>query len=277
MTLSVSLPFGLGLFETMRTYNGRIFREAEHLERLFESAKTAGVTDLPGKEILRRELKSAVTAYMKEHRPVRDLFLRLSLWNRQIFVMVGEKQHPKTVYQKGVTLRTSPVKRSLSNASPPEAKTSAYQNPLFASFEPSSSEVYEWVFLDQNGYVTEVRIGNIFIVQRDARPLLLTPPAQGILNGVTRRFVIKCAHEIGLGVREAPLTRHDIFNAEEAFLTNTSWEILPVRKLDGRKIGQKIPGPETLKLHRHFKQKILKECPPRKSTGRLSASRTKPG
>ena len=83
----------------------------------------------------------------------------------------------------------------------------------------------------------------------------------GILNGVTRRVVIECARKKGIPVTETPLTRHEFYNADEAFLTNTSWEILPVRMLDGRKVGQKVPGPLTLKLHELFKQKVLNECP----------------
>src|SRR5207237_1009643 len=126
-------------------------------------------------------------------------------------------------------LRTSNVRRSLSHASPPQAKTSAYQNALLATLEPSPG--YEWVFLDQSGFVTEVRIGNLFIIKGK---MLATPPTTGILNGVTRRFVIELALQAGLKVREVPLTRHEIYNADEAFLTNTSWEILPVRELDGR-------------------------------------------
>jgi branched-chain amino acid aminotransferase len=158
------------------------------------------------------------------------------------------------------------VRRSLSNASPPEAKTSAFQNGVLAALEPNPAGAYEDLFLDMNGYVTEVRIGNLFIVDAHA---LLTPPTAGILNGITRRVVIECARRAGIPVREVPLTRHDVYNAREAFLTNTSWEILPVSSLDGRKIGGAstdrptdgpVPGPVTAKLHRIFKQKVAQEC-----------------
>jgi branched-chain amino acid aminotransferase len=96
-------------------------------------------------------------------------------------------------------------------------------------------------------------VGNFFIVKQT---ILHTPDTFGILNGVTRRFVIKCAQRSGLRVIETPLTRHDAFNADEAFLTNTSWEILPVAELDGRRIGTRVPGPVTLKLKRTFDQSI---------------------
>jgi branched-chain amino acid aminotransferase len=242
----------VGVFETLRVYNGRIFRESEHLIRLQESAKTAGWTQPIDSRHLHEELRLAV-----EHFGQKEAVIRLTLLGNEIFIMIGERKHPKVLYEQGVALRTSPVKRSLSHAAFPEAKTTAYQNAVLASLEPCTQEIYEWVFLDANGYVTEVRIGNLIMVKKS---FLLTPPLRGILNGVTRRFVIECALRTGMPVNEVPLTRHDIYNADEAFLTNTTWEILPVRELDGRRIGSTVPGRETLKLHRFFKQRVSEEC-----------------
>ncbi len=136
-------------------------------------------------------------------------------------------------------------------AAPPQAKTTDYLNALMATLDPSPG--YEWVFLDRDGFVTEVRIGNLFIV-KDGR--LFTPPLTGILNGVTRRFVLECASLAGLETRERPLSRHEVYNADEAFLTNTSWEILPVREMDGRSTGKQIPGKITCRLHTIFKNRV---------------------
>ena len=250
----------IGIFETLRVYDGRIFRLEEHLLRLRESAKTSGfLQPLDGRH-LRKELEMAIAAFGKK-----DAFLRLTLIGDEMFVMMGERKHPEALYKKGVELRTSPVRRSLSNAAFPEAKTTGYQNAVMASLEPKTGEIYEWIFLDRNDYVTEVRVGNLFMIKASRKSSkktfqLLTPPLVGILNGVTRRFVIECARCCRMPVAETPLTRHDVFNADEVFLTNTSWEILPVRTLDGRPIGRHIPGPETLKLHRVFKQRIAEEC-----------------
>ncbi len=250
---------GLGIFESLRTYQGEIFRLQDHLKRFVESAKTAGLPMPCSLETLGRELRLALEAFQKENpgREKKDVFIRLMLWRDNPVVLIGEKKHPAFLYKEGVCLRTSPVKRSHSNASPPEVKTTAYQNAVLASLEPLQEKTYEWIFLDREGLVTEVRIGNLFIVTREG---LFTPPTAGILNGVTRRFVIDCAHELKIPVQETPLTRHAIFNADEAFLTNTSWEILPVRELDGRRIGTKIPGPVSLKLQKFFKQKVSREC-----------------
>jgi len=246
----------VGIFESLRTYGDKIFREAEHLKRFMHSAKTAGV-QVPEKTLLSRELNLALKAFSREDRPRHDLFVRLTLWRKQIVVMVGTRKHAESIYKTGVRLKTSPVKRTHSNASPAEIKTTAYQNSVLASLEPMDSKTYEWVFLDLNGYVTEVRIGNLFIVKAGA---LYTPPEPGILNGVTRRFVIECATWKKIPVSEVPLMRHDVFNADEAFLTNTSWEILPVCELDLRRIGQSLPGPITVKLQNAFKQKVKHEC-----------------
>ena len=251
---------GVGIFESLRTYQGQVFHLGDHLRRFVESAKTAGLPLPVSLQDLSGELQLALTTFYqkeKQSRKREDVFIRLTLWRDKVFVLIGKRNHPQSIYKEGVCLRTSPVKRSHSNASAPEVKTTAYQNAVLASLEPSEEKIYEWVFLNPNGFVTEVRIGNFFIVKEGE---LLTPPTVGILNGVTRRFVIDCARELRIPVQETPLTRHDIFNAEEAFLTNTSWEILPVCELDGRRIGGRIPGPVSLKLQRTFKQKVSSEC-----------------
>jgi branched-chain amino acid aminotransferase len=282
----------VGIFESLRTYNGKIFRREDHLRRFMESAKTSGV-EIDIKR-LNSELSQAIEAYTfschseakpknlgtlteaqilsahqtggpagliggryaQDDKRASDLFIRLTLWKEQVFVMIGQRNHSDALYKEGVRLRTSPVKRTHSNAAPAEIKTTAYQNAVMASLEPAQG-VYEWLFLDRDGFATEVRIGNLFIIKNDA---LFTPPNTGILNGVTRRFVIECAVQIGKPVREIPITRHEIYNADEAFLTNTSWEILPIRELDGRRIGKDLPGPLTEKLQRIFKEKSRLEC-----------------
>ena len=246
-------PDEVGIFESLRTYGEEIFRKEEHVRRFLESAQTAGLKGILEKDTA-RELDLALDAFRKEHPEAGDLFIRLMLWRKEVRVMIGERIHPPALYEKGASLKTSPVRRSLSNASPPEAKTSAYQNAAFASLEPKTPAVFEWLFLDNSGTVTEVRTGNLFLAKDGS---LATPPTAGILDGVTRRFVIECARKIGIPVRETPLTRHDVFNAGEAFLTNTSWEILPVAELDGRRIGRTVPGPVTLKLRQIFRQRTM--------------------
>lgn len=256
---------GLGIFETMRTYGGRIFQMEDHLKRLRDSARTCGY-DVSRIDLSQvgRQLLSALKAYREEKGP-EDVAVRLTLYEDSVFVMIGMRKHPDRLYEKGIALKTSPVRRSLSNASYPESKTTAYQNAVLASVEPRPEGIYEWLFVDREGYISEVRTGNIFLVEKPSSSLsgritLLTPPTTGILNGLTRQFVIKYALRAGYEVRPCPLTRHELYNASESFLTNTSWEILPVVRVDGRLIGTGRPGRITQKLHRMFHPLAKKEC-----------------
>jgi len=254
----------VGIFESMRAYGGRVLQEEGHLARLQESAKTVGYRFLPEPAKLRQEIKAALKAFGEK-----ECYVRLTLWEGQTFVILGTRAHAAGLYEKGVALKTASFPRGGPNTFPWQAKASAYQQAILASTEPHPDTIYEWMFLDQRGFLTESRVGNFFIVRYGAKgqAVLLTPPEHGILNGVTRRFVIKCALEIGIPVREVPLTRHEFFNADEAFLCNTSWEVLPVRALDGRVIGTGKPGPVTLKLHRFFKRRVQHDvtshCSPR--------------
>jgi branched-chain amino acid aminotransferase len=295
--VSGELPFGLmrteaaGVFESMRTYRGRVLHEEEHLSRLMESAKTVGYGSnsplkdskvngassgtlqlkknrcqgrpLPGPAKLRQEIRDALKAFGQK-----ECYVRLTLWEGKTFVILGLREHPKELYEKGVALKTASFPRGGPNTFPWQAKASAYQQAILASTGPHPDKIYDWVFLDRQNFLTETRVGNFFLVKyRSPRSggigkggaALLTPPEHLILNGVTRRFVIKCALEIGIEVREVPLTRHEFFNADEAFLCNTSWEVLPVRELDGRVIGAGNPGPITLKLHRFFKRRVQQD------------------
>ena len=256
-----------GVFESMRVYDGKILHLGEHLQRLCGSAKTVGYKPCPDLKRLRRELALVLKVTGETNTSI-----RLTLWEGRAFVIIGARECPAEFYQKGVALKTASFPRGNANAFPYQAKASAYHQAMLASTEPHSDRIFDWIFLDQGNYLTETRVGNFFLVKylfthpvceqvrtrcvQKGGAMLLTPPEHLILNGVTRRFVIKCALEIGFQVQEIPLTRHDFFNADEAFLSNTSWEILPVRELDGRLIGAGTPGPVTRKLHRFLKAKI---------------------
>lgn len=248
-----------GVFETLRVYQGRIFRLDEHLKRLQESSRSTGLVLPRPLNAIKKELELALAAWMREN-PVPDaeenLSLRLAVWNQKALVWVGLRKSISNIFPQGVLLRTTAFRRPLTHASAPESKTNACQNAVLAFFDPEPGPD-ERLFLDAEGFVAEASVGNIFLVKKNR---VLTPPARGILNGVTRMFVLECARLAGIGALETPLTRHDVYNADEAFLTNTSWEILPVRDLDGRSIGNKVPGPLTRKLHRHFKRRIHSEC-----------------
>ena len=240
-----------GCYESLRAYEGVIFRDEEHLNRFFESAKSLGLKIPKSRKEIRRELEGALRESGRG-----EAFLRLTLVGEEVFVIVTERTHPSEIYRKGVSLKTSPVRRNPSHQGFPEAKSTSCLNQILGTLDPAPPGNYEILFLNSDGYLTEARIGNLFIVTK-GHPA--TPPPVGLLNGVTRRFVIECARLAKTPVEEKPLMRHDLFNAQEAFLTNTSWEILPIREVDGRKIGGALPGPVTKKLRAIFRREVEKE------------------
>lgn len=253
----------INIFESLRVYDGTIFKQDEHLKRLAESARSCGIV-LPSITSLRNALKKAARAH-----GVTDGFLRLNFDRGKVYVMVGERKHHFGIFANGVDLKTSGFRMPSPKTAVAQAKTANYRLQLLASLP---EDAYEWLFLDENHFLTESRVGNFFMVKKGA---LLTPPGTMVLNGITRGVVIECALESGFSVRETPLTRHDFFNADEAFLTNTSWEILPVRSLDGRLIQGEIPGPVTQKLTNCFHRKVQIACQSEKSNAHLSPSQTK--
>ncbi len=245
------------VFESLRVYNGVVFRFDEHLKRFAESSKACGL-NLPPSAVL----KTAVEKALKAHNAAGG-FIRVNFTDQKIFIMIGERKHKPEIYRTGVDLKTSSFRMPSPRATDSQSKTGNYRLQLLAtrseprttSHEPRGGQQppYEWLFLDENHFLTESRVGNFFIVKKG---VILTPPARSVLNGITREVVIECARESGLLVQETPLTRHEAFNADEAFLTNTSWEILPVRSLDGRVVQQTVPGPVTKKLTQCFHRKV---------------------
>ncbi len=243
----------ISVFESLRVYNGVVFRLEEHLKRLTNSAKACGIS-LPPVSGLRTDLKKAIQA----HRAT-DAFVRLTIWQSKVYVMLGERKHNPSIYENGVDLKTSSFRMPSPGETDVQSKTGNYRLQLLTG-KPEGA--YEWLFLNENHLVTESRVGNFFMIKKG---ILLTPPAVSVLNGITREVVIECARDLGLFVQEIPLTRHEVFNADEAFLTNTSWEILPVRSLDGRLIQTPAPGPITLKLINSFHRKVSGRLPTRSS------------
>lgn len=253
------------IFESFRVYNGVVFRFEKHLKRLGDSAKSCGL-DLPRSSVLGFAVQQALQTH-----GVADGFIRLTLQSGQVFVMIGERKHNSEIYKTGIDLKTSSFRMPSPRESDVQSKTGNYRLQLLQSVERDrvSLQSFEWLFLDENHFLTESRVGNFFIVKKGR---LLTPPATSVLNGITREVVIECARESGISVQEIPLSRHDVFNADEAFLTNTSWEILPVRSLDGREVQETIPGPVTQKLIQFFKRKVKNECQPQKKLSPIQKS-----
>jgi branched-chain amino acid aminotransferase len=167
--------------------------------------------------------------------------------NPSVIIIAGKIQlYPPELYQKGMEIVTVPTVRNLHSALNPAIKSLNYLNNILAKIEANNSGCEEAVMLNAEGFVSECTGDNLFIVKNEA---LQTPPlSAGALYGITRGVVMEMAGESGMEVTEPNLTRHDLFNADECFLTGTGAELVPVVKIDGRVIGNGKPGQITQKL-----------------------------
>jgi branched-chain amino acid aminotransferase len=250
------LLYGDGIFEGIRAYNGRVFKLNEHIDRLFCSAK-ALLLKVP---MTRAALNRAVVETCRENR-VRDGYIRLLVTrgvgtlglnpNRckkpSVIIIAGKIQlYPRALYEKGMDIITVPTVRNLHSAVNPAIKSLNYLNNILAKIEANNAGCEEAVMLNSEGYVAECTGDNLFIMKAGQ---LLTPPLYaGALYGITRGTVMDLARESGIPAMETTLTRYDLFNADECFLTGTGAEVVPVVKIDGRVIGSGRPGRVTRKL-----------------------------
>ncbi|HEX7863085.1 MAG TPA: branched-chain-amino-acid transaminase [Verrucomicrobiae bacterium] len=254
------LLYGDGIFEGIRAYNGRVFKLKEHIDRLFYSAKAILLT-IP---ISHAEIMKAVVDTCRENN-LRDGYIRLIVTRgvgtlglnpnkckRPSIIVIADKiqLYPKEYYERGLDIITVPTTRNLHNAVNPAIKSLNYLNNILAKIEANNGGCEEAIMLNSEGYVAECTGDNIFIVKGDE---LLTPPlSAGALYGITRGVAIELARQLGLKVSEPNLTRYDIFNADECFVTGTGAEVVPVVKVDGRVIGDGKPGPRTRELVKRY-------------------------
>jgi branched-chain amino acid aminotransferase len=164
-----------------------------------------------------------------------------------VIIIAGKIQlYPQEYYEKGLDIITVPTVRNLHSALNPAIKSLNYLNNILAKIEANNAGCEEAIMLNVEGFVAECTGDNVFIVKENQ---LLTPPlTAGALYGITRRVVLDLGVELGFKVAETNLTRYDLFNADECFLTGTGAELVPVVRLDGRVIGTGKPGPITERL-----------------------------
>lgn len=255
--------YGDGIFEGIRAYEGCVFRLQQHLERLFESAKyimlqipmtIEELTEAIAETLRRNKFRNAYIRLVVT-RGVGSLGLAPWLCKRASVVIIADSinLYPKKYYDEGLSIVTVPTRRNYVESFNARAKSCNYLNNILAKLEGQNAGCIEALMLDQNGFVVECTGDNIFIIKKKK---ILTPPAYlGALEGITRNAIIEIAREKGYEMVEQPFTRFDVFNADEAFLTGTAAEALPVIEVDKRPIGTGKPGPITRELIEAFHQR----------------------
>jgi branched-chain amino acid aminotransferase len=260
--------YGDGVFEGIRAYDSCVFRLEEHIDRLLESAHSilldCGMT--------KKQLIDATVKTLQANN-LTDGYIRLVVSrgpgdlgldprkckNGATVVIIADKitLYPQEYYDNGLSLKTVPTPRNLSEAVNPQIKSLNYLNNILAKIEATNAGTQEAIMINSLGYVSECTGDNIFIVKNG---VLLTPPVwMGVLKGITRQAVIDIAKKLKIEVKEEVMTRHDIFNADECFLTGTAAEIIPVIEVDGRKVGNAKPGKVTNKLLAEFRKLVKKD------------------
>ena len=258
------LLYGDGVFEGMRIYAGKVFRLEQHMVRLWESALAINLPIPISMETLMADVNACVKKNALDDgyirlivtRGIGTLGLNPYTCNDPQVIIIADKValYPAKMYEEGLELVTASTIRNHPAALSPRIKSLNYLNNIMAQMEALKAGCVEAVMLNTKGEVAECTGDNLFIVRRGK---LLTPPIDaGILEGITRAVVIELAEEAGLEVCETPLSRHDIFVADECFLTGSAAEVIAAVKLDDRVIGSGKPGPITNQLNQAFRDLV---------------------
>ncbi len=261
------LLYGDGVFEGIRSYGGRVFRLDQHLRRLEDSARAIRL-EIP---MSREELTTAVYDTLKDNN-VTDGYIRLVVTRGvgylglspqrtscpSVFIIADQIElYPRELYEKGMAIVSSSVVRNHPNAVSPRIKSLNYLNNILAKIEALDAGVHEAVMYNHLGFVAECTGDNIFLVRKGT---VLTPTlAAGTLEGITREVVIELIRRRDIPLSETDLTRHDLYVADECFLTGSAAEIIPVTQIDGRPIGTGKPGPTTCQLMADFHELVRQE------------------
>ena len=256
------LLYGDGVFEGIRSYGGKVFRMAEHLERLWNSAKAIWLEIPLSKPEMAKAIEDTLAVngiqdgYIRVvvTRGVGTLGLDPNRCSHPQVIIIADKiaLYPAELYEQGLEIVTVSVMRNHPAALSPRVKSLNYLNNILAKIEGIQAGCVEALMLNHKGEVAECTGDNIFLVRQGR---LLTPPNDaGILEGITRDAVIGLAGPLGIEVREIALTKHDVYIADECFLTGTAAEVVPVVKVDSRVIGDGTPGPITRQLMARFRE-----------------------
>ncbi|MFM9327324.1 branched-chain-amino-acid transaminase [Paenibacillus mesotrionivorans] len=253
--------YGDGIFEGIRLYNGNIFKLREHLDRLYDSAKSI-MLEIP---LSYEEMQEAVAETLRKNN-LKNGYIRLVVSRgpgdlgldprrspKANVIIIAEQLaiYPEEAYVNGLkTISVSP-RRNLPDALNPKIKSLNYLNNILVKIQSNLAGVGEAIMLNSQGYVAEGSSDNIFIIKRG---VVFTPPCYcGALEGITRLAIIELCAKHGIPLKEEPFTLHDVYVADEVFFTGTAAEVIAVREVDGRTIGEGKAGPVTTRLLKEFR------------------------
>ena len=256
------LLYGDGVFEGIRAYNGKVFKLYEHIDRLYESAKSIMLDVKMSKNTLAKDIVKTIKVNKLKDAYIRVVVTRgigtlglnpFTCKEPQVIIIVDKiVLYPKKLYKNGLEVVTVATLRNKAEAVNPRIKSLNYLNNVLAKIEAINAGYLEAIMFNSFGFISECTGDNIFIVKDE---VICTPSLyMGVLRGITRDSVIDLAENMQYKVKQIVMNRHDVYNADECFLTGTAAEIIPVVKADGRVIGSGKPGEITLRLIKAFKQ-----------------------
>lgn len=251
--------YGDGAFEGIRSYGGRVFRLKEHIDRLYETMHTLMIDA----KMTRQDMIDAVVATLKYNK-LKDGYIRLIVsrgegdlgldprkcYGKPNVIIIADKiaLYPAELYQKGMEIITVATAKNSVNALNPQLKSLNYLNNILAKMEATLCGYNEAIMLDESGYVGECTGDNVFLIKDG----VLSTPHLARLKGITAQAILDIAGSLKIKTREGFITRHEVYNADECFLTGTAAELIPIVKVDGRCIGNGRPGALTGKLLKAF-------------------------
>jgi len=258
------LLYGDGIFEGLRIYNNKVFKLKEHIKRLYMSAKAINLEIGMTPADMEETVNECVKKNNRENGYIRLLVTRgrgdlgIDPSNCQkasiIIITADISLYPKEYYEKGIPIITSSTRRMPADCLDPRIKSLNYLNNIMAKLEAKQAGCLEAVMLNKEGFVTECSADNIFIVNKNS--IISPKPNYGSLEGITRETVFEIAEFLSIECREDTLTKYDLYNADECFITGSGAEIMPVTCVDSRNIGNGVPGKLTKMLIEEFKNVI---------------------
>jgi branched-chain amino acid aminotransferase len=263
------LLYGDGVFEGIRMYNGRIFRLEDHLDRLYDSARTIDLCVPMTKEEMAEAMKETIRRNNLKNGYIRPIVTRgigdLGLCPTKcpkptvIIIAIEWGAMYGDLYEKGLRAVTVSVRRNPACALPPNVKSLNYLNNILAKIEANCKGGDEAIMFDMAGHISEGSGDNIFIVKNG---IIYTPPTLNNLKGITRLVVLELAEQLGITLNESNIGYFDLYTADEVFVTGTAAEVAPIVYIDGRSIGSGKPGPVTRQLMAAFRAVTEKEGSP---------------